>query len=194
MKASSLRKFSHKGRSVSVVLFALASMALGVATANAAVAIQGTRVIYSEKDREQIVRLTNRTEKPALIQNWIDAGNPDLAAGSQDVPFLLTPPMVRIEGNQGQTLRLIYVPEMGAQIPRDRESIYYLNMLEIPPKRDTQGQNVLQLAVRTRIKLFFRPEGVQGDPRDARLADRTPRRDRRREPSESGTHPGHRHR
>ncbi|MDA5337270.1 fimbria/pilus periplasmic chaperone [Stenotrophomonas maltophilia] len=154
-------------RSVSVLAAMIIPISLGMATAHGAVAIQGTRVVYSEDDSEQIVKLTNRGDNPALVQNWIDAGDPDLAAGSQGVPFLLTPPIVRIEANQGQTLRLMHVPDMAEKLPKDRESVFYLNVLEIPPKRERNGENVLQLAVRTRIKLFFRPGGIVGEPGDA---------------------------
>ena len=153
--------------SVSDLAAMIVALWVGMATAHGAVAIQGTRVIYSENDNEQIVKLVNRGDRPALVQNWIDAGNPDLAAGSQKVPFLLTPPIVRIEANQGQSLRLIHAPDIADDLPGDRESVFYLNMLEIPPKRENNGQNVLQLAVRTRIKLFFRPSELRGEPRDA---------------------------
>lgn len=53
----------------------------------------------------------------------------------------------------------------------DRESLFYFNLLDIPPKpKDAAGRNLLQFAVRTRVKLFHRPEGLQGAARDAAAA------------------------
>ena len=44
------------------------------------------------------------------------------------------------------------------QLPQDRESLFYLSVREIPPKPDKA--NVLQLAMQSRIKLFFRPTAI----------------------------------
>ncbi|MDK8009018.1 fimbria/pilus periplasmic chaperone, partial [Escherichia coli] len=41
---------------------------------------------------------------------------------------------------------------------QDRESLFYLSVREIPPKPDKA--NVLQLAMQSRIKLFFRPTAI----------------------------------
>ena len=50
-------------------------------------------------------------------------------------------------------------------LAQDRESLFWFNVLEVPPKaKDGDSQNVLQLAFRTRIKMFFRPNGLPGDP------------------------------
>jgi len=41
--------------------------------------------------------------------------------------------------------------------------VYYLNLLDIPPKpANARDSNLLQFAVRTRIKLFHRPAGLPG--------------------------------
>ncbi|WP_250561695.1 fimbria/pilus periplasmic chaperone, partial [Escherichia coli] len=47
------------------------------------------------------------------------------------------------------------------------------NVLEVPPKPDAAtvaNQSLLQLAFRTRIKLFYRPEALKGNPSEAPLA------------------------
>ncbi|RTG16348.1 molecular chaperone, partial [Serratia marcescens] len=44
------------------------------------------------------------------------------------------------------------------QLPQDRESLYYFNLREIPPKSDKP--NTLQIALQTRIKLFYRPSAI----------------------------------
>ncbi|WP_313623409.1 molecular chaperone [Achromobacter sp.] len=128
------------------------------ASANAGVVITGTRVVYLEGSREVSIRMRNADEKPLLVQAWIDDGSINESPAKLDVPFLVTPPMSRVEPKKGQTLRIVYV---GADLPRDRESLYFLNVLEVPPKTERkQDENYMQLAVRTRLKLFLRPSGL----------------------------------
>ncbi|EHU82176.1 gram-negative pili assembly chaperone, N-terminal domain protein [Escherichia coli DEC3F] len=53
-------------------------------------------------------------------------------------------------------------------LPQDRESVYWVNVKAIPSKSDdSENKNVLQIAVRTRIKLFYRPAGLKGDVKTA---------------------------
>lgn len=125
------------------------------------VVIMGTRVIYPAQDRSVNVQIKNNSEdSPSLIQAWMDTGNPSATPDSVKVPFIITPPVFRIEPKSGQTMRVIYTRE---QLPTDRESLFYFNVLEIPakPKANPESEksmNYLQLAVRNRIKFFFRPE------------------------------------
>ncbi|MFA9486448.1 MULTISPECIES: molecular chaperone [unclassified Moraxella] len=54
-------------------------------------------------------------------------------------------------------MRVVYT---GEPLPQDRESVFYLNVLYIPPKpteAETKGQSYLQMSIRSRIKFFFRP-------------------------------------
>ncbi|MGX8841766.1 fimbria/pilus periplasmic chaperone, partial [Klebsiella quasipneumoniae] len=43
-------------------------------------------------------------------------------------------------------------------LPQDRETVYYFNLREIPPK--SNKPNTLQIALQTRIKLFYRPAAI----------------------------------
>ncbi|RDL19866.1 pili/flagellar assembly PapD-like chaperone [Serratia fonticola] len=73
--------------------------------------------------------------------------------------------MNRVETGKGQTLRISYA---GGALPMDKESVFWLNVLEVPAKSQaTTGENRLQMAFRPRIKLFFRPKGLDGNPNDA---------------------------
>lgn len=124
------------------------------------VIISNTRVIYPEEQKETTVQLINRGNSPALIQAWIDKGNPDSTPETAQVPFLLTPPVVKIEGGSGQQLRIRYTGSVN-ELPKDRESVYYLNVLDIPPKQeDLDGKNTMQIAIKSRIKLFYRPAAL----------------------------------
>ncbi|ESN53166.1 molecular chaperone [Enterobacter sp. MGH 16] len=130
---------------------------------SASVIIDGTRVIYPSDAREVTVKLTNTGKRPVLVQSWLDTGNPDEMPDKVITPFILTPPVNRVDAGKGQTLRI-----NGANtktLRQDRETVYWLNVLEIParPEQAKSHENYLQLAVRSRIKLFYRPSGLQGD-------------------------------
>ncbi|BAV75619.1 gram-negative pili assembly chaperone, CupC2 family [Pseudomonas chlororaphis subsp. aurantiaca] len=90
-----------------------------------------------------------------MIQSWIESFN---ASTDQDVPFALTPPLKRLNGHARQQLRVLY---QGAGLPADRESVFWLSVQEVPQK--SQDENILQIAVRQRIKLFYRPANLPGD-------------------------------
>jgi P pilus assembly chaperone PapD len=134
--------------------------------ARASVVIAGTRVVYNQGDSEVTVKLTNNGKLPGLTKVWIDKGDADAKPDTIDVPFTINPPMMRIDPGKSQTLRIM---STGEAMPADKESVLYLNVLEVPPKPtgDEASANQLQLAFRTRIKFFYRPTGLKGDASDA---------------------------
>jgi len=138
----------------------------GALPAQAAVVVAGTRVIYRAEDPEATVKISNQGDTPALAQTWIDKGDPKAAPSSIDVPFTVTPPVARIDQGKAQTLRILHT---GEPLPTDKESVFWLNVLEVPPKpaRDEASQNHMQVAIRTRVKLFFRPDGLAGNAAEA---------------------------
>lgn len=140
-------------------LFIFLSLLISSHTAFANIVVNGTRVIYPEKNNETVVQLINNGNDPALVQSWIDDGDIDSTPETANVPFLLSPPVVKVSGNAGQQLRIKKLP---ASLPTDRESVFYLNILDIPPTPEhLQGKNTMQLAIKTRIKLFYRPTHLQ---------------------------------
>jgi P pilus assembly chaperone PapD len=141
------------------------SCALATAPSRASVIIAGTRVIFPANDGEVTVRLTNQGANPALVETWIDAGDPNSTPDKVHTPFLITPPLFRMEPNRDQSLRILFT-HSDTPLPTDRESVFWLNVLEVPPKptgQQYQGKNYLQLAIRSRVKLFYRPGGLPGD-------------------------------
>lgn len=80
------------------------------------------------------------------------------------LPFTATPPVYRVEPGKGQSIRLIY---NGMTLPQDRESVYWFNLLEIPPlDKKARESDCLELAFRTRIKLFYRPTTLKSTSTD----------------------------
>ncbi|MEO3989889.1 fimbrial biogenesis chaperone [Pseudocitrobacter cyperus] len=125
------------------------------------VIISNTRVIYPEDQKETTVQLINRGTSPALIQAWLDENDPNSTPETAQVPFLLTPPVVKIEGDSGQQLRIRFTGAAGS-LPQNKESVYYLNVLDIPPKQENlDGKNLMQIAIKSRIKVFYRPANLK---------------------------------
>lgn len=140
-------------KSILTMLFAITA----VFPAWGSVVISGTRVIYPATEREVTVMMENKGSMPVLIQSWVDNGDPTSTPDTATAPFVLTPPINRVNAGKGQTLRIRYTGEV---LPQDKESIFYLNVLEIPPtvKGELAEKNMLSMAFRSRLKLFYRPQ------------------------------------
>ncbi|EMK7724348.1 TPA: molecular chaperone [Yersinia enterocolitica] len=126
----------------------------------ASVVMTGTRIIYPEGTREKVLQLSNKDDHPNLVQLWMDDGNNQSSSSKSDVPFTLTPQIFRMEAKSGQVVRLSYIER---NLPKDRESVFYLNFLQIPAlkKADTQPENKLVLIVNNRLKVFYRPAALK---------------------------------
>lgn len=60
-------------------------------------------------------------------------------------------------------VRLSTTPDI-SKLPQDRESLFYFNLREIPPR--SEKANVLQIALQTKIKLFYRPAAIKTRPNE----------------------------
>ena len=132
--------------------------------AQGAINLLATRLIYPEDATEASFMVRNDDGAPSLLQAWVDEGHANLGPGRSQAPFLVTPPVMRLGAGKGQTLRIYRVASR--PLARDRESLFWLNVLGLPPKAQAAGARV-QIAYRTRIKLFYRPAGLAGPPRQA---------------------------
>ncbi|PLR39424.1 fimbrial chaperone [Chimaeribacter coloradensis] len=134
-------------------------------SAQADIVLSSTRVVYAQSAKNVTVNLTNKGNNPLLAQVWLDDGREDANPQTLKLPFVVTPPVSRLDPGKGQTVRITY---LGQPVAQDRETLYWFNVLEVPPKPSADDkQSLLQLAFRTRIKLFFRPEGLKGSAASA---------------------------
>jgi len=141
-------------------LVAAAASMLAGAAAQAAVQLSSTRVIMTSEQQHVSIFAKNLSGAPYVVQAWIDG-----PAEEMDTPFFITPPLSRFDSG---VERRLSIARVGEGLPGDRESYYWINVLEIPQKKD-QAENVLSLAMHTRIKLFYRPVAIQKLPRGAEL-------------------------
>jgi P pilus assembly chaperone PapD len=137
------------------------ALALAAATADASVVMNATRYVYPADAREISIKVSNVGKLPVLTQAWVDDGDARATPETVRVPFNLTPPIARLEASKSQTLRLAFTE---GEMPADVESLFWLNVLEVPPKADEAKANAVQLAFRYRLKLFYRPAGLKGSP------------------------------
>lgn len=139
-----------------------------VAGVQARIIIDGTRVIYPANKKEVILNLRNVDEAPSLVQAWLDTGHLQSMPGEDKVPFVLSPPLFRLDPGKGQTLRIVYTQD---PLPTDRESLFWLNVMDIPPRERTPADgpsaNKLEFAFKHRLKVFFRPTGLNGKANEA---------------------------
>lgn len=129
-------------------------------SADASMVIDGTRIIFPATKRDR--RPGHQYgETPSLTQVWVDDGRVQNQPEKDAAPFIVLPPIVRIEPGKGQSWRLVF---NGSRLPQDRESLFWFNLLDIPPEpKNGKTDNYLQLAIRSRIKLFYRPAGVAAE-------------------------------
>lgn len=142
----------------------LVAACLMLGQAQASIVITGTRVVYDASQREVTVKLNNDGAAPMLVQSWIDEGNAEATPDTSSAPFVLTPPIARIDPSKGQALRIRFTGQKA--LPQDKESLFWLNVLEVPPA-SAEGQNRLKIAFRSRVKLFYRPAGLPSNPTQA---------------------------
>ena len=92
-------------RSLLKSVVVVASLVLMSSGAHASVIILATRVIFNAQAHETTVKLSNPGKRPALVQVWIDKGLANASPDTLKVPFVVSPPISRIEPGKGQVLR-----------------------------------------------------------------------------------------
>lgn len=154
---------------VSLFLLALSSSILYQPQACASVTLGGTRFVYNESEDSLSVTVYNRDKGPYLVQSWVseftkhDMTDAEKNKTPVKLPFIITPPLFRMESGDTDTINIVKTDT--SKLPQDRESIFYFNVKAIPgkPKATTSS---LMISVDSSMKLFFRPEKLEGDGAD----------------------------
>lgn len=149
---------SIKITSTNTLMTSALLLSLWVTSASAAIALDRTRVVFDGEQNSVSLNVSNQNKQlPYLAQGWIE----DEAGQKIQSPFTVLPPVQRIEPGKPSQVKIQSLPVVNA-LPQDRESVFYFNLREIPPK--STKPNTLQIALQTRIKLFYRPKGLSIDP------------------------------
>lgn len=138
------------------------ALLLSTSTVQAAIALDRTRAIFPGDSKSIALSVTNENKQlPYLAQAWLeDADEKKITTG----PLVVTPPVQRLDPGKKSLVRIQTVPDMVKQLPQDRESLFYFNLREIPPRSDKA--NVLQIALQSKIKLFYRPAAIKAASND----------------------------
>ena len=123
-------------------------------TVSAGVMLNGTRIILNADERNTSTIVSNITSNDYAVQVWL---NDSTDSDKILAPFIAMPALFRVRAGEEQVVRVIKTP---GQLPVDRESVFYFNAQEIPIA-SKQDVNALKVAIRTRIKLFYRPAALK---------------------------------
>lgn len=130
------------------------AITLATNAVQAAITLDRTRVIYDGQNKSISLNISNENKQlPYLAQAWIE----DTQQQKITSPLVVTPPVQRVEPGARSMVRIAAAPEI-AKLPQDRESLFYFNLREIPPRSDKP--NVMQIALQTKVKLFYRPQAI----------------------------------
>ncbi|WMB71228.1 molecular chaperone [Shewanella oncorhynchi] len=157
---------------ISLVMLFLCSLSVSVEVLADSAKSQGIsffvlRVIYPASENKGVtLTVNNNSVASYLLQSWVRpvdpiTGDVDLNySGQPKMPFIVTPPLERLEANSALTLRIRH---NGEPLPTDRESVFFISMKTIPASKEldkaaSSGQ--MSVTMVSNIKLFYRPEGL----------------------------------
>lgn len=130
-----------------------------VPAAQAAISLDRTRAIFNGGEKSMTLNVANDNKQlPYLAQAWIEnekqeKSPPDRLWSLRRCSVLSREPKVWF---------VWPAPRISANCHRTGNPLFYFNLREIPPKSDKA--NVLQIALQTKIKLFYRPKAIEAKP------------------------------
>ncbi|NCH59552.1 fimbria/pilus periplasmic chaperone [Cronobacter dublinensis] len=131
----------------------------------AAIALDRTRVVYNGEEKSISLNISNENKNlPYLAQAWIEDAQGNKITG----PLTVLPPVQRVEPGAKSQVK-VQASAATATLPQDKETLFYFNLREIPPR--SNKPNTLQIALQTRIKLFYRPAAIALDKTQAAEGD-----------------------
>lgn len=136
---------------------------LQVQFAHAGIVIAGTRFIYPSSENFVSVDIENTGSQTLLVQAWVDTENEVTDLSQSKAPFVVSPPLKALNAKMGQSLRIIFNKKQ--KLSEDRETLFWLNVLEIPPKPE-HLDSYIQFAVKSKLKLIYRPSSLKEPKED----------------------------
>lgn len=119
-----------------------------------------TRIVMTDNDKKGVFyHAYNNNPFPILVQSWgsnldTDTGSVDETAKKLKVPFIVLPPLQRVEPGEKFTLNLRF---NGEPVPEKKESVYLLSFKAIPASEsNNNNNNKLSMTVVLNIKVFIR--------------------------------------
>lgn len=146
-KRSAVTKF-FSNRVIKVLGGSLVLM-MACQSAMASLVTDQTRYIF-RGDKDALTVMVSNTDKAHIFggQAWVD----NIVEKDTRPTFVVTPSFFKVKPDGQQTLRIIMASD---HLPKDKESVYWLNLQDIPPALEGSG---IAVALRTKLKLFYRPK------------------------------------
>lgn len=132
------------------------------------VGLGATRIIYDPSSVGATISVNNPNDYPVLVQSKVSD-----ATRQGGAPFVVTPPLFRLDAHQQSNLRVIMTGDVAA---KDRETLYWMCATGIPPEQgdewakgdnkhaaDTAFVNV-KIKASQCIKVLVRPPVIKGGP------------------------------
>ncbi|WP_193163818.1 fimbrial biogenesis chaperone [Enterobacter ludwigii] len=146
-------------------MFCTASHAQVVRNELKGVYFTSTRLIYPEGALQgKSIVLNNNSDSEFLLQAYISPRNTVTGLPSEATrDFLVTPPLVRLAAHQTRTLRIL---RTGGDLPKDRESVFFLTARLIPATDVQDGKSgegsgaMIHFVSALSVKVFWRPDGL----------------------------------
>ncbi|EPH2695296.1 fimbrial assembly chaperone [Klebsiella aerogenes] len=162
-----MRSFRQWSAFSKALVLALLAAAGTTRPALAIVNVEKTRVIFAAGEMSQAITLSNDGETPMLLQTWSDNGDIGSTPDSRDTPVVVLPPVFKMQPGELRSLRLMLTSRKN--LAADRESLFWLNLYQIPPNTKTAdaGSRQVILPLRLRLKVFVRPANLKAPTAEA---------------------------
>ncbi|MGL4390021.1 MAG: fimbrial biogenesis chaperone [Carnobacterium maltaromaticum] len=143
-------------RKILIILFVMSSSFF--AYGKGGVSLNTTRVVINENDLSKTVKVSNSEKKNVyLVRSWVSG----IDSQKEQEEWIVTPPVYKLNAEDAIQIKLSLLN--GEHLPKDKESIFYLNVLTIPSTEknidvSTDGASgQINIALNTRVKVFYRP-------------------------------------
>ncbi|VFS54305.1 Chaperone protein fimC precursor [Moellerella wisconsensis] len=100
-----------------------------ISPAYSGIIASNNRVIFNEGDFKKNLILGNTNEYSIFAQTWIDNGEGSGEFKQKAYPFVSVPAVFVLNQGEMTNLNIIY---NNKELPSDRESVFWLNLYEIP--------------------------------------------------------------
>ncbi|WP_193016578.1 MULTISPECIES: molecular chaperone [Gammaproteobacteria] len=118
--------------------------------------INKDKFIFIESNNKEIIEIKNKTDNDYFIQSWI---SPYDEENSNEPPFMITPPLFKIEKNEQFSLKIFKTDET---IAKDKETIYRVNIKKTPILSNSDSnKNLLHISINSVYNLIYRPISIE---------------------------------
>jgi len=126
----------------------------------AVVNVDRTRIIFNAGESSQALNIKNGADTPSVVQIWSDDGDLMQSPELSSAPIFAMPPMMKLAPDEQRAIRLVLTSRQS--LPEDRESLYWLNIYQIPAlsRQTGSAEQKILLPLRLRLKVFIRPAAL----------------------------------